>query len=367
MTDKINFNYLESYAQKASESVCDEYFRTKKYMTGQEIIQLTPSQQVNLLTIRSLFNAWQEEMEELKNSPYFDYRDIAVDNALKDFMNVLSRSIKVERKYFEPLLKEAIEDAIILAIDPFMFFNILIDKGQNNEQYYKDSKKYIKWHGELLTHLGDKASMGLTVPDLKMALRNKYQSIHRDLDNPEILLKPLNQIHQLELIQLFEDKSDTPSTVEPTPKPEPTPETSQKEKVAKEEISTSKQTETKETQPSKAEPQVQEPTFRDRDKAIDPALAWAKFESETYSYMKGSIDTLTDGLALNQKFMFTRELFQGNHDLMKHALKSIDNCESFMEAIELINKRYVHELNWDKHSEEVNEFLQLVFRKFENK
>src|SRR5690606_25784759 len=78
--------------------------------------------------------------------------------------------------------------------------------------------------------------------------------------------------------------------------------------------------------------------------AIDPALAWAKFESEEYGYMKGSVKDLSESVGLNQKFMFTRVLFEGNHDLMMHALKSVDQCENFVDAIELLNQRFVAEL-----------------------
>lgn len=89
MNDKINLNYLENYAHDVSAKICAEYFGTKKYMSGQEIIQLTPSSQVNFMVIKTLFEKWNEEVEKMKANPFFDYRDIAVSEALKEFMNVL--------------------------------------------------------------------------------------------------------------------------------------------------------------------------------------------------------------------------------------------------------------------------------------
>jgi cell fate (sporulation/competence/biofilm development) regulator YmcA (YheA/YmcA/DUF963 family) len=62
--------------------------------------------------------------------------------------------------------------------------------------------------------------------------------------------------------------------------------------------------------------------------------------------------------------MFTKELFDGNADLLRHALKSVDEVNSFDEAVDLINSRFVLELNWDVDSEEVKEFMQQIFRKF---
>jgi hypothetical protein len=80
--------------------------------------------------------------------------------------------------------------------------------------------------------------------------------------------------------------------------------------------------------------------------------------------MKGILGELTDSLALNQRFMFTKELFDGNSDLLRHALKSVDESPSFEAAVELINARFVGELGWDIESEEVREFMQQVYRKF---
>ena len=80
--------------------------------------------------------------------------------------------------------------------------------------------------------------------------------------------------------------------------------------------------------------------------------------------MKGPIEELSESLAINQRFMFTKVLFDGNADLLRHALKLIDGSHSFEEAINLINSRYVSELGWDTDSEEVREFLQLTYRRF---
>jgi hypothetical protein len=90
----------------------------------------------------------------------------------------------------------------------------------------------------------------------------------------------------------------------------------------------------------------------------------AVFATETYKGMKGILGELAESLALNQRFMFTKELFDGNADLLRHALKSVDELATFEEAVDLINARFVFELGWDIESEEVREFMQQVYRKF---
>ena len=90
----------------------------------------------------------------------------------------------------------------------------------------------------------------------------------------------------------------------------------------------------------------------------------ARFSTESYKGMKGIIGELSESLAINQRFMFRKELFEGNDDLLTHALKSLDACNSLEEAIELINHRYLPELGWEPNSEPVDEFLSLVYRRF---
>src|SRR5690554_6800852 len=172
MSDKINSNYIETYSQIFSERICSDYFGTKKLMNGQEIIQLTPSDQVNLMVIKTLFAAWQDELRKLKSNPYFDYRDYAVEEALKDFMNVLSRAIRIERPAFEPLLKKAVRDTIVLAVDPVAFFSQEIDRAEAESILgsLKENKRYLKWHGRLLAVLIEKAGQEVSEGQLKRAL-----------------------------------------------------------------------------------------------------------------------------------------------------------------------------------------------------
>jgi hypothetical protein len=99
-------------------------------------------------------------------------------------------------------------------------------------------------------------------------------------------------------------------------------------------------------------------------KGLDAAYLKTLFATESYKGMKGILGELADSLALNQRFMFTKELFDGNADLLRHALKSVDELNTFEEAVDLINARFVVELGWDIESEEVREFMQQVYRKF---
>ena len=382
MFAKLNSNYVENYAKEFSKKVCDGYFPTKKYMTGQEIITLTPSVQVNFFIIKTLFEAWQLELEKLKSNPFFDYRDKAVHEALREFMNVLSRTIKVERVHFEPLLEKAVIDSIFLAVSPLDFFIEEFRKQNAKEinQYLKENKKYIKWHTHLITSLIDKAGLSHTHEAYQEALKTNFLNQKEKLESYKILLNSMGQVYFLDFDQIEETDFVTAKVVSKT---EPVPLAKGNDNSFFETLGESKESEfdfKEDSGPVKEheenylsqEDLVLENVPAEKlfktirpDQGIDPAKIWTRFESEQYSIMKGSIKDLSESVGLNQRFMFTKDLFDGNPDLLKHALKSIDECGSFVEAIHLLNERYVGELGWNKDSEVVDEFLQLVFRKFD--
>ncbi|MFC0263866.1 hypothetical protein [Fontibacter flavus] len=369
MSTDINNQYLREYADKFTGKICDAYFSQKKYMTGQEIVQLTPSVQVNFFVIKALFEAWQLELEKLKSNPYFDYRDIAVHNALKEFMNVLSRTIKIERKDFEPLLRKAVGDAVMLAVNPLAFYESELDRCHASQlnQYLKENKKYFKWHVNLIENLIDRASISHTHQAYKQALQQNFEQKKNSLESKESLLGTISHVVPIEnslLFKLQEEQISAELEEKDTAVEEATSEISEEIKASgkKEEpvlertILAEKKTEAQQSYTTSSSPN-----------AFDPIEIWSRFESEEYSIMKGTIKDLSESVGINQRFMFTKELFVGNPDLLQHALKSIDQCESFMDAINLINQRYVDELKWDKNAEPVHEFLQLVFRKFDQR
>ena len=374
MTAQINGNYLEKYAISYSELVCDQFFSSRKFITGQEIIQLTPSTQVNFFIIKRLFELWQEELGKLKGSPYFDYRDIAVHEALTQFMNVLSRRIKVERTHVEGILQDAVQDAIQVATDPLTFFQNELAKapaGKINE-YLKENKKYFKWNESLVIGLIDKTGIGLDLESYQQAILANFQSLKVSMDSPKELLASLGDTLVFDLEEYWGQSTGLEETEEVTvPEFEAEEESPgfEPEEEVEEEVGVEEEEEliqlTEESiptpQPEKSEAIA---STSATGKGLDVAHLQSLFASESYRGMKGILGELTDSLALNQRFMFTKELFDGNSDLLRHALKSVDESPSFEAAVELINARFVDELGWDIESEEVREFMQQVYRKF---
>ena len=368
MTAQINGNYLEKYAISYSEMVCDQFFSNRKFITGQEILQLTPCVQVNFFIIKRLFELWQEELGKLKGSPYFDYRDIAVYEALTQFMNVLSRRIKVERIHLEGILQDAVQDAIQVATDPLTYFQNELAKapaGKINE-YLKENKKYFKWNEMLVIGLIDKAGIGLDFEHYQQAVLANFQSLKESLDSPKELLASLADTLVFDLEEYWGQSTDLEESEEVNvpefEAEEESPQFELEEEVEEQDVLIQLPEESLQTlHPEKSEAIA---STSATGKGLDAAHLKALFASESYKGMKGILGELTESLSLNQRFMFTKELFDGNSDLLRHALKSVDELSTFEAAVQLINSRFVVELGWDIESEEVREFMQQVYRKF---
>lgn len=366
MTVQINSNYLENYSRDYAQLVCERFFSSRQFITGQDIIQLTSSTQVNFFIIKRLFELWQEELSKLKSSPYFDYRDIAVHEALTQFMNVLSRRIKVERSNLEPLVKTAVSQAIQVATDPVSFYQKEISKapqGKINE-YLKENKKYYKWHDKAVVFLIDKTGFGHDADSYLRAIAANYQAVKDSFESVNLLLATLGDVKAFDLDQYLVEGSQASKDEQMEAKTQDT-QSSFFEQVEEQSYQTSA--------PAVSEQVVSKPMVETAPQVksanistgslLNAAKLKAHFASESYKGMKGIIGELSESLALNQRFMFTKELFDGNADLLRHALKSIDEAGSFDAAVDLINSRFVSELDWNTDSDAVREFMQLVYRK----
>jgi hypothetical protein len=73
------------------------------------------------------------------------------------------------------------------------------------------------------------------------------------------------------------------------------------------------------------------------------------------------IPDIKNRLTINQKFMFTKMLFNGDFDLFNNAISKIDSLQSLDEATSYLDSHYS---NWDKGTEEYEEFLELVVKRF---
>ncbi|MFT7197623.1 MAG: hypothetical protein ACI83W_001994, partial [Marinoscillum sp.] len=76
------------------------------------------------------------------------------------------------------------------------------------------------------------------------------------------------------------------------------------------------------------------------------------------------VESVMDAISVNHRYMFAKELFEGDREAFVKAIEHIEKCGSFDEAVELLVQNYAKERAWDMNSDEVKELLKVIFRKF---
>ncbi|MCK8491909.1 hypothetical protein M0L20_08615 [Spirosoma sp. RP8] len=160
MSNKFNANALTEYSKSYARRTANDFYQNHSTINGQQILSLTPVSQINLLVISSLSDKWQADAEKFR-SPYFDFTNADVQEALQAFMNTVSQHICVRREHLEPLLADAIRRTITLIFDPRAYFDDLL-RGQPEftltATALKQIIRYTKINQFIATHISQRMS-----------------------------------------------------------------------------------------------------------------------------------------------------------------------------------------------------------------
>jgi len=131
-------------------------------------------------------------------------------------------------------------------------------------------------------------------------------------------------------------------TKKPTPTPVPTPvvpvqeENKQKSSILAEKISPS------------------EPNH------INETLAQQKSGNDLSSKLQTApLNSIASGIGLNDRFLYTRELFKNDGELYNRSIKHLDRADSLEKALEFIDRHF----DWDEKDETAQKFLALIYRR----
>jgi len=338
MDEKISLDAIAAYGDAFAEKVSGEFFSSKSRITGPEILKLTSVPQVNMFIIRELLLAWKEQTTRMR-SPYFDYDDPEVKESLDNLMTVLSNHIAVSRQDFDPLLKKAVRQSLLLIFNPYDFFSILVAGSDNRVELsqFKEEIKFLKINRAPIARLVQKLEeKGMTEVPGNEAFAILDQILEEVSFTPEDLDEHVRQFSAtlpLDPSGFFPVRESEPQPASP-----PAPEQPKNERrlVVEDE-----------------EPvESLKPTLNDRIQGDQrPAI------NNTFR----KIPKIKDHLTINQKFMFTKVLFYGDFESFSRAVDDIDqlsDMESAMKYLEL------HSSNWDRDSREFHEFMEMVEKRF---
>lgn len=449
MQKKLNEDFIDSYCEKFASKVSNEFFNEgRDVITGKEILNVTPSKQVNFFVIKLLFRYWQEETKKLE-SPFFNYKHDEVRQAMIEFMNVLSQHIEINKSKFETLLNHAVKDTIYLAAMPQAYVEIDLDsRGVESirDKTIEGTVKYLKiYKKEIQNFLSD--MRGLSIDDVIDELPDEFE----DFDTTEAVEELCGQLSEILVLtydkvysddpdiddfdedDLFEpgeeDLVDIPSNPRKTSaehketedvavtkedeamvdedihedafaedhsdedskdrhvdseedeskeeedekelKAEETDENETDEEVEDEEVE-EEEAEDEEAEDEQPVKKIETPVLLDEDEKEDdfPEETINKqFEKEEetlaeHHALKQKGDKILEMISLNHRYMFIRELFGNDKNEFENALFELEDFSTFDESVEYLVQSYAKHNSWDMQSDEVKEFLKVLFRRF---
>ncbi len=392
MLHKFNLSALNDYSQRFARKVCDDFFAQNTTASGQQILNLTEIPQINLFAISSLYEKWRADAENFR-SPYFDFEQEEVKEALKQFMNVVSRNIAVKREVLEPILFEAIKDTLVLLIDPSSYFNELFRNQENfsvTAELVQQLCKYVRFNKFIPQELA-KGMKDRSFVYVNQAIEWSEQALqlHADeLDSVEQWVGhfsakvPLDISHlvkktmRIELLKVIDEPNRSFfDTVVPEPEPEYTPavvaapEPTPAPEPAVPSDSAWKQEPVSYTPPAPANPTpaTLNQVVGGSENGVKESLNdYLRVEQSSISdvYQKQAITSIAQSIPLNQKFMFIHHLFSGSNSAYETAIAELEQAPDYDTARSLITYKFASQYLWDMTGDVVGDLLEIVKRRF---
>lgn len=330
MSYKLKQDSIQGFSSKICQSVCDRFYASNDKMDGAGLMQLTGSKQVNAFLVKALFEKWQQETEKLK-SPYFDFEQKKVQEALKTFMNVLSAHMSIARVDMEPLLEQAVRETVLITFDPVAYVQSVLSKSGSL------STKYIKTRVDSFKKL--KSISYVTEDDFESDFPMEPEAFVK------LLGGKVGDLFEEESRSFFEQADEVFDAEEEEDAPEPTV---LEEKQENEEV-------------KKAPKSIAEDHEEDSDTVNDKFNGNEKVQTLADKLNQGKKKSLENSLNLNEKFMFVNSLFEGDKQKLSEALADMEEAGD-LEGAKM--KAYKYSEDWDMESEEVAAFFEVIERRF---
>lgn len=317
MKNNVNISAIELYARKVLKPFLDKYFVAES-ISGKEIIGFCPIEQVNFFVVQQLLSKWKEEVHKLR-SPYFDFENQEVKDALKVFMNQLSQHILVTKENFTPLLFQSTNDTIHFAVAPISFLGqkILDASKVYSDDDLKSLFKYIKLYPEMKNYIVSNSWNGKTGAYIIEKLEVEFSDWTIDANLEEKVLSVFNEILP----------------------------TAASDFRYKESVTEAVKTENAEKEPISVLGVDAKPTTLDL-------------------HLKNKVIDIRSAMSLNQRIMFLKELFKGDNSAFEGAMSLIDSSQSYERCVNTLIDSYSQRFGWEIDSEEVNQLFDLIGRKF---
>ena len=328
MEGKINRDYIKSYSASYTNNILDRAFNEGPYLLGRDLTVLCNPEQINYNLLKTIFLQWESEISKLQ-SPYFDYQAEAVQKAMKTFMDVLSRHIRLDKGSLRPLLQQALEETLYQVFDvEYYYLNSIWPDNSNHISYQElvNLKRFVRVNRGLLLELIEtqKDQSRLSKEDYTSFIRQNVDAWKNQWEPVDGYVEEFSKVVALDTTALWAT-SKKPAEGNGTA-------ANVNEKFATKAVSLNDKLQKEQT------------TLADQ-------------------LNKQKVSSIKDTLTINQRFMFVNELFEGNSEAFGNLLDRIEGCDSYREALVAIENSK-QEFDYDMESEAAQELVSLVARRF---
>ena len=389
MNDKYSLAKCAQYGRRLAVRLCDQHFGTQPDATldGPAVLKFAPVRQLNLLVVRQLLGQWQAETARLR-SPYFHFGAEPVQTALTQFMNVLSRHIRLGRAAFEPLLAQAAADTLGLVADPMGSFQRLLLGAAETPTLASlgDALRYLDIDKAFYQGFLDSLSTNnaLSRDFLTHRFEIYHAANHRAHQSMQRLVEELSSLLPLTTADLLEDGPVSVLHASLT-QPAPTELAARSAPVATPSFAAVPAPAASEATPPVAlgaafistparplpDTELASIPLHEKLKASQPAaLALADTLRTTAAptslaeRANPKVETLREAISINQRFSFINELFNGENMDYHAAIQHLDSLLTPEQARAYVSGDLSQRYDWNRKEEHVNKLLKLIERKF---
>lgn len=111
--------------------------------------------------------------------------------------------------------------------------------------------------------------------------------------------------------------------------------------------------------PIAEEPVVEEPVVEEPQPEPEEEEPVKEIASPNAALYGKAVDDIRQAISLGDRFLFQRELFSQNAEMMQKTLTELNELSSFDEAVDYINR-----FGWDTESNTYQQFLVTLHRRF---
>ncbi|MBT2558667.1 hypothetical protein J7E24_12790 [Hymenobacter sp. ISL-91] len=373
MNTKYSHAQREQYGRLLAARLCDQHFGARPTATldGPAVLSFTPIRQVNLFVVQELLSKWTAEMAQLR-STYFDFEDADVRQALTQFMNVLSRRIRLSRPAYEPLLAQAVTDTLAGALNPADTLATKLlpaEAGPRTPEQLREGLRYLHFNKALFEHFINALPAGQEQP-------RDYLISHfrQHLENNPGQLEPLTALVAQfnELLPLTEEElreaSPPPAAVpvQPTPAAPAAPTPAPVPVLPAAEVAPNPVVPTPAAPAAEEQAPVPLHAKLKAERAGSPSLSETlrPERAATLADKAPNVESLREAISINQRFSFINELFGGENMRYHAAIQHLDSLPNADTAKRYVTDNLATEQQWVRKDEHVNKLLRLIDRKF---